>query len=89
MSSKWFVGFVDGTSHHTCNLDSSTWVIYTPSGQLVSSSGSCLGPATNNVAEYSAIIELLWDATLCGITLMEVRLDSHLMVSHLNGDYQV
>ena len=89
MSSKWFIGFANGSSIHTCNLASTAWVIYTPSRQLVASGGTCLGPATNNVAEYSAIIELLWDATLCGITLMEVRLDSHLMVSHLNGDYHV
>ena len=41
------------------------------------------------MAEYSAVIELLWDSTLCGITPLKVRLDSHLVVSQLNGDYQV
>ena len=72
MSSKWFVGFADGTSRHTCNLASAAWVIYFPSGQLVSSKGACLGPATNNVPEYRAIIELLWDALSHGITQLEV-----------------
>ena len=62
MSSEWFVGFADGASHHTCNLASAAWVIYSPSGQLVASGGACLGLATNNVADYRAVIELLWDA---------------------------
>ena len=89
MSFECFIGFVDGASHHTCNLASATWVIYLPSRQLVASGGTCLGPATNNVAEYKAVIELLWDALSRGITQLEVRLDSQLVVSHLNRAYQV
>ena len=89
MSSEWFVGFSYGASHHTCNLDSTAWVIYSPSGQLVASGGACLSPATNNVAEYRAIIELLWDALSRGITQLEVKLDSQLVVSQLNQAYQV
>ena len=87
MSFEWFVGFPDGTSRHTCNLASSAWVIYSPLGQLVASGGTCLGPATNNVAEYMAVIELLWDALSRGITQLEVRLDSQLVVSQLNRAY--
>ena len=36
-----------------------------------------------------AIIELLWDALSRGITQLEVRLDSQLVVSKLNRAYQV
>ena len=68
MSFEWFIGFEDGTSHHTCNLASTIWVIYSPSGQLVASRGAFLGPATNNVAEYRVVIELLRDALSRGIT---------------------
>ena len=89
MSAEWFVGFADGASRHTCNLASAAWVNYSPPRQLVASGGACLGPATNNVAEYRAVIELLWDALSHGITQLEVRLDSQLVVSHLNGAYQV
>ena len=89
MSSGRFVGFADGTSHHTCNLALAAWVIYSPSGQLVASGGACLGPTSNNVAEYRAIIELLWDSLSCGITQMEFQLDSQLVVSQLNQAYQV
>ena len=49
----------------------------------------CIGPATNNVAEYRAVIELLWGALSHGITQLEVRLDSQLVVSQLNRAYQV
>ena len=89
MSAEWFIVFVDGASRHTCNLDLATWVIYSPSGQLVAFNGTCLGPATNNVVEYKVVIELLWDVVLRGITRLEVRLDSQLVLSQLNGDYQV
>ena len=81
MSVEWFVGFVDGARFHICNLDSSIWVIYSPSIHLVASGGTCLGPATNNVAKYREFIELLWDAVLHGITDLEVRHDSQLIVS--------
>ena len=72
MSFERFVGFADGTSHHTCNLSSATWVIYSPSGQLVASGGACLGLAYNNFVEYRAVTELLWDALSRGITQLEV-----------------
>ena len=89
MSSEWFIGFSDGTSHHTYNFASAAWVIYSPSGQLVASGGACLGPATNNVAEYRDAIKILWDSLSRGITQLEVWLDSQLVVSHLNRAYQV
>ena len=76
MSYERYIGFVDGVSGHTCNLASAAWVIYSPSGQLVAAGGACLGPDSNNVAEYRAVIELLWDALSRGITQLEVRLDS-------------
>ena len=84
MSSEMYVGFADGASHHTCNLALAAWVIYSPTGQLVATGGTCLGPASNNVAKYRAVIELLWDSLSHGITQLEVRLDSQLVVSQLN-----
>ena len=89
MSSERFIDFVDGTSRHTCNLALAAWVIYSPSGQLVASRGACLGFFSNNVVEYRDVIDLLWDALSHGITELEVRMDSQLMVSQLNQAYQV
>jgi hypothetical protein len=59
-----FIGFADDTSQHTRRFASASWVIFTPQGQLLSSRGICLGDATNNVAEYSIVIEFL--STLFG-----------------------
>ena len=56
------IGFVDGTNHSTQNLASTAWEIYTPTNELVSLRGVCLGRVTNNIAEYSVVIELLVDA---------------------------
>ena len=76
MESSVYLGFTDGDSRHTQNLASTAWVIYSPKGPLVSSGGVCLGPSMNNVAEYSATIELLCDTISHGIHLLEVPLDS-------------
>ena len=49
---------------------------------MLSSGGVCLLPSSNNVAEYSAVIELLSDAISHGVHSLEVCLDSQLVVSH-------
>ena len=64
-------------------------MIYTPTGQVLSSGGICLWPPSINVAEYSAVIKLLRDAISHGVLSLEVRLDSQLVVSQLNGLYHI
>ena len=46
-------------------------------------------PSSKKFAEYSVIIELLRDAISHGVLSLEVRLDSELVVSQLNGLYHV
>ena len=87
MESSVYIGFTDGSSCHTQNSASAAWVIYTPTGQVLSSGGICLRHSLNNVAEYSAVIELLRDAISHGILSLEVCLNSQLVVSQLNGLY--
>jgi ribonuclease HI len=87
--SSVYLGFTDGASCHTWNLASSAWVVYSPEGLLVSSGGNYLGSSTNNVVEYSVIIEILCDSISHGILSLEVRLDSQLVVCNLNGSYHV
>ena len=76
MEYSTYIGFMDGASHHTQHFASAAWVIYNPMGQVLSSGGVCLWPSSNNVAEYSIVIELLRDAILHGILSLEVRIDS-------------
>jgi ribonuclease HI len=87
--SKVFFGFINGASRHTRRLASAAWVIFTPQGQLLSSGGICLGDTTNNVIEYSVVIELIHDALSHGISYLLVYLDAQLVVSNLNEVYRI
>ena len=91
MSSEFevFIGYADGARWHTKRFASVAWVIFTPRGQLLSSEGIFLGDTTNNVAEYSAVIELLRDALSFSISHLQVYLDAQLVVSQLNRVYSV
>ena len=89
MESYAYIGFADGASFHTQHSTSIAWVIYTPTGQVLSSGGVCLWPSSNNDVEYSVIIKLLRDATSHGVFSLEVCLDSQLVVSQLNGLYLI
>jgi ribonuclease HI len=88
-SSLPYIGFADGASHSTQNLASAAWEIYAPTNELISLQGVCLGRATNNIAEYSAVIELLTDAISLGIRHFVVRLDSQLVVLQLSNVYTI
>jgi len=48
-----------------------------------------IGKATNNVAEYTALIRALQLANDLGIKTLEVLSDSELLVKQMNGDYKV
>jgi ribonuclease HI len=87
--SEVFIGYVDGAIRHTRRLASVAWVIFTPQGQLLTFRDICLGDTTNNVAQYSAVIELLRDALSLGISHLWVYLDAQLVVSQLSRVYQV
>jgi ribonuclease HI len=67
-----YIGFTDGASRSTQNLASTAWAIYAPMNELNSLQGVCLGRATNNIAEYSAVIELLTDVISLGIRQLVV-----------------
>ena len=75
MESSIYIGFSDGASSHTQNSVSTTWVIYIPTVQVLSLGGICLWPSSNNVAEYSVVIELLRDVISHGVLSLEVCLD--------------
>lgn len=48
-----------------------------------------LGQATNNVAEYAALLAVLTFAVREGVEHLEVRSDSQLLVRQLSGEYRV
>ena len=71
-----YYGFADETIHHTLNLASVSWVLYSQSHDLVSLGGIFLGPATNNIIKYHAVIWLLIEASSRDVNCMVVYLDS-------------
>jgi len=83
-----FFDFVDGASRHTRNIASAAWVIY-QFDQVVSSGGICLGPTTNNMEEYHAVIGLLTQSSSLGISCIIIYLDSQLVVFQLNCIYAI
>ena len=57
--------------------------------QLLASISSRIGPATNNQAEYRAVIAALERAIQLGATGADIYLDSELVVKQINGSYRV
>ena len=88
-SLQTYIGFADGACRSTWNISSAAWVIYSPSDELVSMHGVSLGQTTNNITEYSAVIELLSESISFGIWSLIVRLDSELVVLQLNRVYAI
>ena len=58
-------------------------------GDEVDAVAQTIGEATNNVAEYTAVIVGLRRAAELGARAVEVRSDSMLLVEQLNGRYKV
>ena len=83
------IDYIDGASCWTQNLASATWDLYTPSHEMLHSSGICLGSATNNQDEYIVVIGLLVDAQHHRIRHLSVFLDSQLVILQLNNVYRV
>jgi ribonuclease HI len=58
-------------------------------GEVVSEVSQVIGVATNNVAEYEAVIRGLERATELGATEIELIGDSELIAKQITGDYKV
>ncbi len=58
-------------------------------GRLVASVSRAIGRATNNQAEYRALIAALEKAAELGAQRVDVRLDAELVVRQLQGRYRV
>ena len=71
-----FYGFVDGACHHTLNLASAAWVLYSSNHDLISSGAVCICPTTKNIDEYQAVIGLLTEAASRDIHDLVVFMDS-------------
>jgi len=65
------------------------FVLEADDGTVLDARGVAIGVATNNVAEYSALVAGLRAAGERGVDELEVRSDSELMVKQMQGEYRV
>jgi ribonuclease HI len=87
--SAYHIGYANGANRWTQNITSAAWALYSPSHELLHSSGICLGSETNNQAEYTIVIGLLTEANHRHIHHLSILLDSQLVVHQLNNVYRV
>jgi ribonuclease HI len=65
------------------------YVLETDDGTVLDARGEAIGVATNNVAEYRALIAGLEAAIERGVEELEVVSDSELLVKQMRGEYKV
>ena len=64
-------------------------VIYDETGAIVYETGKPIGEATNNIAEYEALIHALEKAVELKCEVLYVNTDSELLARQINGFYKV
>jgi ribonuclease HI len=65
------------------------YVLEAEDGTMLAAHGEAIGTATNNVAEYRALIAGLEKAVELGVDDLEVFSDSELLVKQMRGEYKV
>ena len=79
----------DGGSRGNPGPAAYAYVLEAEDGTVLAAHGEAIGVATNNVAEYSALVAGLEKAVEVGVTELEVISDSELMVKQMRGEYRV
>jgi len=81
--------YTDGGSRNNPGPAAIGFVIKTKDGQILKKGGRFLGRATNNEAEYQALIEGLKKAKELTPKRLTCFLDSSLVVNQLNGVFKI
>jgi ribonuclease HI len=80
---------VDGGARGNPGPAAAAAVVSTPDGRVLDEAALPLGEATNNVAEYRALLLGLERARALGATEVEVVNDSELVANQITGAYRV
>ncbi len=80
--------YADGCSRGNPGAAAIGGVIQDSSGSIVGSVSQAIGRATNNVAEYKSLIATLTLALDLGVSSVDVRMDSELVVKQVQGEYK-
>jgi len=89
MKIKRAVIFTDGTAKPNPGPAAIGVIMKDEQGRLIASISQPIGPATNNQAEYKAIIAALEGAIRLGVDQVDLRSDSELVVKQVKGQYRV
>jgi ribonuclease HI len=81
--------FTDGGARGNPGPAASAYVLEAEDGTVLEARGETIGVATNNVAEYRALLAGLAKALELGVDEVEVVSDSELLVKQMNGEYRV
>jgi ribonuclease HI len=81
--------YTDGGARGNPGPAASAYVLEAEDGTVLDAHGEAIGVATNNVAEYRALVAGLAKAAEAGVTELEVVSDSELLVKQMRGEYRV
>jgi ribonuclease HI len=81
--------FTDGGARGTPGPAAAAYVLEAEDGTVLAAEGESIGTATNNVAEYRALLAGLAKAAELGLEQVEVVSDSELLVKQMRGEYKV
>ena len=81
--------FTDGGSRGNPGPAAYGYVLEAEDGTVLDARGEAIGEATNNVAEYSALLAGLSKAAQLHVSELEVISDSELLVKQMRGEYKV
>ncbi len=81
--------FTDGGARGNPGPAAYGYVLEAEDGSVLDARGEPIGVATNNVAEYSALLAGLRRAAELGVDELEVVSDSELMVKQMTGVYRI
>jgi ribonuclease HI len=81
--------YTDGGSRGNPGPAAYGFVLETDDGTVLDARGEAIGVATNNVAEYRALVAGLERAVEAGVRELEVVSDSELLVKQMRGEYKV
>jgi ribonuclease HI len=81
--------FTDGGARGNPGPAAAAYVLEAEDGTVLAAHGEAIGVATNNVAEYRALVAGLAKALDLGLDELEVVSDSELLVKQMTGEYRV
>ena len=81
--------FTDGGARGNPGPAAAAYVLEAEDGTILDARGEAIGVATNNVAEYRALVAGLAKAAELGLDELEVVSDSELLVKQMRGEYKI